>query len=145
MHFTLVDGVGESNGESLPPGTEVLGRVVTREAGDNDEPGRVRVALASLTKDGATIPLVSGQTLLTMQRQSATGSVVKYSIIGSVVGAGGALVFKKPVIAGAVIGAAVGAAAGGVVAANSDVCMPASETVLQFILLKAAVVRVRAG
>jgi hypothetical protein len=109
MHFTLVDGVAESNGESLPPGTEVTGRVIAREAGDNDEPDRIRVALTSLSRNGATIPLVSGQTLLTMQRQSATGSVVKYSIIGSVFGAGGALVLKKPVMAGAVIGAAVGA------------------------------------
>jgi hypothetical protein len=141
MHFTLVDGLAESNGESIPPGTEVLGQVVAREVGDNGEPDRIRVALTSLTKDGATIPLASGKTLLTMQPQSATGNIVKYSIIGSVFGAGGALVFKKPVVAGAVIGAAVGAAAGGVVSANSDVCMPASETTLQFILLKDAVVR----
>jgi len=142
ISFALADPVPLSDGSTLPAGMEVMGRIVAREAADvPDEPDRLRVALTSLAYNGEDVGVSSGQLALQMRRQSATGKVIKYSIIGAVVGGVGATLLKKDPVVGVAVGAGGGAIVGGIAAANQDACMVAKQTILPFRLTQEAVLR----
>lgn len=142
MRFALADPVALSDGSNLPSGTELTGRIVSREAADApDEPDQIRISLTSLSYDGAIVALSSGQIALRMRRQPVIGAIRRWSIIGAVVGGGAAALLKKNPIVGVAVGAGAGAVVGGVTNANQDACIVANQTTLPFVLSRAAMLR----